>query len=200
MHKFESAIAASNRVLEIWALDKTIQWDVDLRRDVLLKRGNTFRRLGRLTEAGADNAAFLGLAARDPQAGPELIDLGAFYNGGASEDFPGGIQRLAGIDFDFRGWIHLDRRLVQPEVWHLPERVDGIGVERKCRRLHFLHTASLASHLAPTSAGVPEEVFDVPLGVAVGRYIVRYVDGQRVDIPVLHGRDVRDYERRTTRH
>ncbi len=191
--QFDGMLSACNRALEIWERDKPLETDPQLRRELLLRRRFALLQFGRVTEASADNAAGHGLAARDPRAGPQLIDLGARFNGGGAEGFPNGLQRLAGTDFDVRGWIHLDLRRVLPGVNHLPERVDGIRIERPCRRLHFLHTASFASHVPPSASGVRQEVFNVPLGTVVGHYRIHYADGQEVDIPILHGRDVRDY-------
>jgi hypothetical protein len=193
LRQFDAVTLSCDRALEICQRDPFFQADTNLHRSLRLKRGAANRQLGRLAEASADISAAYGIALRDLRAGTNHLDLGAFYNGGGEQGFPNGLQRLAGIDFDVRGWIHLDLRLVWSTRTDLPERVDDIPVGRTCARLHFLHTATLASHLAPGRTGAPEEVFDAPLGVAVGRYVIHYADGEQTDLPILHGRDVRDY-------
>jgi hypothetical protein len=155
-------LPACDRALEICRLDAFFQSDTNLLRSLRLKRGTALRHLGRFTKAGPDIAAALGLPPRDPQTGTNLIDLSAFYNGGGGQDFAKGLQHLAGTDFDLRGWIHLDLRLVWPQRTDLPERVDGIPIQQTCQRLHFLHTATLASHLAPGYWNFPESTPDDP--------------------------------------
>jgi len=193
LEDFDGMLTASHRALESWQNDATIQWDLPLRRDILKRRGDAFRRLGRLAEAAADNAAYHGLPARESGAGPDLINLDSVYNGGDTEEFPGTIQRLAGTDFDFRGWVHLDVRRAIPQAPPLPVRIDGIPVQRKCRKLQFLHTASSASSISVLANHVREEHLNVPLGTAIGYYLIHYTDGQRTQFPIVHGRDVRDY-------
>jgi len=193
IEQWDAMLAACDRTLEIWHREKHFQADRDLRRDTLFKRIIAFRQLGRLAEAGADNTVAWDLPARDSHAGSSLIDLGLFYNGGDRQEFPGRVQRLAGTDFDFRGWIHLDFRGTRPDIKGLPELVDGIPVEQACRRLHFLHTLSHASKTEPGMGGVREEKLRVPFGVEVGHYTIHYADGAQVNIPIVHGRDVRDY-------
>jgi tetratricopeptide (TPR) repeat protein len=191
--QFDILLTTCNHALESWQADPYIQWDVPLRSDILRRRSLAFRRLGRHAEAAADNTAAHGLAGRDSKADPNLIDLGAFYNGGTTEEFPGAVARLANTDFDFRGWIHLDVGLALPQVPPLPKRVDGIPIQRQCRQLHFLHTVGSASRLSPMANGGREEKLNVPFGAAIGYYIIHYSDGQHVEIPIVHGRDVRDY-------
>jgi WD40 repeat protein/tetratricopeptide (TPR) repeat protein len=193
LEKFAAMLTACNHAMESWQADPNIQWDLPLRSDILRRRSLAFRRLGKLSEAAADNTAAYGLAARDSEAGLNLIDLGAFYNGGATEEFPGGIAHLGGTDFDFRGWIHLDPGQALPQAPPLPKRIDGIPIQRQCRHLHFLHTVGAASRISPMANGGREEKLNVPLGTAVGHYIIHYTDGEHVEIPIVHGRDMRDY-------
>jgi hypothetical protein len=132
----------------------------------------------RRAEAISIRFASFNTRARNPPAAATLVDLRPFYNGGEAEEFAGGLQRLAGTDFDARGWIQLD--VSRPEPWNtsLPKRVNGIVIGQRCQRLHFLHTAVW---------------MDLPMGVAIGYYLVHYEDGEVGNIPIIHGRDVRDY-------
>ena len=59
-----------------------------------------------------------------------------------------------------------------------PEAVHGIKVNRTAAKLHFLHGCVDV---------VPEH------GVAVGRYTLHYTDGTTAVIPVVSGRDLRDW-------
>jgi hypothetical protein len=191
--QFEAVRTACNRALESWAEDAGFHWDKPLRSDILGKRALAHRRLGNLAAAATDNLAAYELAARDTNASAGLVDLSAFYNGGADGEFPGEVQRLAGIEFDFRGWIHLDMRRADPRVTHLPERVNDIPIGRPCHRLHFLHTAGHSSALPRDAEGRRAEKFHVPPGTPIGRYLIHYADGSEASVPVLYGRDVRDY-------
>ncbi|MCI0540005.1 MAG: protein kinase [Verrucomicrobiales bacterium] len=190
---WENAIPDLTRALEIGEREGRFVSEPSIRRDILLRRAHAWRQLGRMTEVAADNLSAYELRPRDPHADPRLIDLSAFYNGGAIEEFAGTITNLAGTDFDFRGWIHLDVRRAQPQAPPLPKRINDIPVQRQCRRLHFLHTLSSASYLSRSANGAREEKFNVPLGVAIGQYIIHYADGQHTEVPIIHDRDVRDY-------
>ena len=59
---------------------------------------------------------------------------------------------------------------VQPEV-------DGIPINQKARRLHFLQ----GTHWHPRD------------GLLIGRYVVNYADGTRLSIPIRYGQDVVDW-------
>jgi tetratricopeptide (TPR) repeat protein len=189
---WDAAVVAFTRALEIGDRERRFVTEPRIREEILLNRAAAWRGLGRMAEASQDNLAGCQLTARDPEAEASLIDLSAFYNGGAAEEFPNSVRRLAGTDFDFRGWIQLDVHRVRPES-NLPERVNGIPIGRHCRRLHFLHAAGYTQYRSTGTNGVREEYLNVPFGVAVGHYLVHYADGQQVDIPILHGPDVRDY-------
>ena len=191
--QFDPMLAACNRAMESWNADERFHTDLPMRREILARRALALRHLGRLREAGADNAAALSLPARDPAASKNLIDLGIFYNGGWFEGCPGKVVRLAGCDFDFRGWVQLDYRLVMPEVTDFPERVNDIPIEQLCHRLHFLHTLVWSNYRSRKADDTWEEAFHVRLGSVVGRYVIHYADGQQAEVPINHGRDVRDW-------
>jgi len=56
-------------------------------------------------------------------------------------------------------------------------QVEDIAVDRKVKRLHFLH-------------GTAWQAQD---GMQIGAYIVHYADGTRLEIPIRYGEDVRDW-------
>jgi hypothetical protein len=128
---------------------------------------------------------------RDPQAKPALINLSAYYNaslteswhGGTKNDLaslPTGVQNFDGVDYDVRGIIQLgskDRGGVR-----FPARIDGIKIQQKCARLHFLHSAGFGA--------VTNE------GDEVGRYIVHFATNRmQLEIPIIYGRDVRNWHK-----
>lgn len=106
-----------------------------------------------------------------------LIDLTRHYNGaltqawrgGAASDhlsmLPRGIQTFAGVDFDVRGVVQLNSLRLKERPIRLPERVEGIRVDRRCDRLHFLYAAGARA----------------ADGTFVGHFTVHHVDGQVQD-------------------
>ena len=126
---------------------------------------------------------------RDPTARRELLDLSAFYNalpseswhGGTGNDLAGlptGLQSFGGIDFDVRALVQLGSK--SPSGSKFPLQVKGIKVQQSCRQLHFLHSAGWGS--------VADE------GKQVGSYVVHFAGDQtRLEIPILYGRDVRNW-------
>lgn len=64
----------------------------------------------------------------------------------------------------------------------VPEKVEGIKVGLKLKKLHFLHA---------TGWGTGE--FAVPDGTQIGSYVIHYEDGSTAEVPVKYGVDVRDW-------
>jgi hypothetical protein len=126
---------------------------------------------------------------RDPQARPGLIDLSAYYNAALTEwwhgnskndlaSLPTGVQNFAGVDYDVRGIIQVGSKDRGAE--RFPTRIDGIKIQQKCARLHFLHSAGFGS--------LTDE------GEEVGRYIVHFATNRmQLEIPIIYGRDVRNW-------
>jgi hypothetical protein len=123
---------------------------------------------------------------RDPRAEARLIDLSDFYNASLTNSWQGfssnhlrslpmGLQEFAGIRFDVRGVIQLYGEDI-PAVF--PERVDGIRVNQKCSRLHFLHGAGFRH---PKS------------NARVGSYIIHYANGQIQEFVLIAGKQTLDW-------
>src|SRR5580765_99969 len=85
---------------------------------------------------------------RDSGALARLVDLSEHYNGLLTDawqgfpsnhlaQLPSGLQELGGVPFDVRGVIQL-RGMQVP----FPEKIDGIRVNQKLSRIHFLHAAA----------------------------------------------------------
>ena len=128
--------------------------------------------------------------ARDPATPAELIDLSNFYNASLSEswhggadnylaELPRGIQTLAGTRFDVRGLIQVFG-VPSPTAprFQYPKSVNGIHVHRKLARLQFLHAVEGLS---------PQD------GTTVGHYFIHFANGRRETVPIVFGRDARDW-------
>ena len=146
-----------------------------------------FERQNELPGEGAPGSFVAGTGLPpSPAARSNVIDLTRFYNatfyevwhggmgGNDLSTFPYGVRNLAGVDFDARGIIQV--ALMKPRF---PQRVSGIPIARRCRRLHFLHASSQGYDLRP--------------GLSVGRYVVAYEDGQTQDIPLILGENMADW-------
>jgi hypothetical protein len=59
------------------------------------------------------------------------------------------------------------------------KNVSGIVVGRRCKRLHFLHSAINA--------------FAVVDGTEIGKYVVHYAGGQQREIPIVIGKELADW-------
>ncbi|MBI2927781.1 MAG: AAA-like domain-containing protein [Verrucomicrobia bacterium] len=131
---------------------------------------------------------------RDPQAGAQQLDLTAFYNAALTETWhpsasgtaaagndlaalPRGLQMFGGRQFDTRGVIQLSGRQLEAVGGVFPAEVKGIKVGQRCRAIHFLHGTG----------------WRVENGTPVALFVVRYADGRLQAIPILYGRDVRDW-------
>jgi WD40 repeat protein len=138
---------------------------------------------------------------RDPGTPPELIDLSVFYNASLSApwhpgpsgnhlaELPRGVQTFAGTRFDVRGLVQVTGRPFLEGLEFLqsgptegfisyPKRVGGIPISRKLDRLQILHAV---------------QGEQAPDGTRVGHYLVRYANGRSEEIPIIYGRDARDW-------
>ncbi|MBN2593009.1 MAG: protein kinase [Sedimentisphaerales bacterium] len=127
---------------------------------------------------------------RDLAAEPNQIDLTEVYNAsideawqptesleGLGQDlmaFPAGLRKWDDVLFDARGVIQLCSS--HPDWSKFPQSIE-IPVNRRFYRLHVLHGV----------AYVERE------GVSVGAFQLIYSDGQRREIEIQYGRDVRDW-------
>jgi WD40 repeat protein/serine/threonine protein kinase len=154
-----------------------------------LSRSNILRKQTRLREAAVDIWMARGIPLRDPQAAAEQIDLTFYYNASLSQPWhpgeqksdlsslPCGLQFMVGVWFDVRGLIQVGCESRTGEKY--PLKVAGIGIERGCQRLHFLHAAI--------------NCFLTGNGAQIGSYLVHYANGQCLEIPIVVGQDVADW-------
>jgi hypothetical protein len=130
-----------------------------------------------------------GVPPRDSKTPASLLDLTSNYNALLTDSWHGGdgntlssitpgMQNLGGIDFDIRGILQLSCKPMANS--RFPTQVKGIKVGQKCRRLQFLHSGC---YNAPGQDGEQ---------IAV--YVVHYANNPaRLEIPIVYGRDVRDW-------
>jgi len=92
---------------------------------------------------------------------------------------------LAGIKFKVGdGIIQLGSKAWKDK----PEKVEGIKIDRKVAKLHLLHSTLFGG--GPNKAG--DELF-VEDDTLIGEYRVHYEDKSSEVIPVVYGKDVRDW-------
>jgi hypothetical protein len=123
------------------------------------------------------------LAPRDLNADARVLDLNDYYNalllhltqldpvGRPIALHPQGLTDIDGIPFDIRGLVHLGAKEFPIEFTN---RVDGIPINRKCLRIHFLHGA----------------MFEAPDGSRIASFILDNGQGSALEIPLLYGKDV----------
>jgi hypothetical protein len=130
------------------------------------------------------------IPARDSNAPANLIDLSAYYNAPLTvgwhsppeehndlSELPRGLQIFGGVRFDVRGLIQIGT--TGPNGLPYPDHIHSIPIGRSCQRLHFLHSAA--------QAGTAHK------GDELGSYIIHYVDGGRIEIPIVVGKDLADW-------
>jgi hypothetical protein len=125
-----------------------------------------------------DLRSFANQQLTDSMLATDHNDLSQLLAGAADPQNPE--RTLGGIPFRLGGLVMVGpgetsggdgvRVPVKPEV-------DGIPINQKARRLHFLQ----GTHWHPRN------------GVLIGSYVVNYADGTRVSIPIRYGRDVVDW-------
>ncbi len=97
---------------------------------------------------------------------------------------PRGEQVFGKVRFKVEeGLIQLGSTLVKNK----PEKVEGIVVNRKLRRLHLLHGTGYGAY------GDDDHPFHVKDDALIGEYLVHYEDKTTQTIPIVYGKDVRDW-------
>jgi len=118
----------------------------------------------------------------------QYVDLGSFYNFALSEEIhgkpgnnlpiPSGINNFNGVKFDARGVIQLASN-VSFEKSHIkyPQEITGIPVNRKAKKLCFLHSSAWESIK----------------GTEVVRLVVNYANNQKQIITMRNQIEVEDW-------
>jgi hypothetical protein len=99
-------------------------------------------------------------------------------------ELPRGEQTLAKVKFKIGdGVIQLGSTLLKDK----PAKVEGIAVDRKLTRLHFLHACGFGG------TNDPDNSIYVKDDTVIGAYVVHYDDKTEAKIPIVYGKDVRDW-------
>ena len=188
--KLEAALAACSRADELAETRDEVGWW--LRPMIQPHRAELLRRMGRIDEAGRENLGLLKIPARDPATPAGAIDLSAYYTAtlawtrdpeGAANDLrelPVGHQVFDGTHFDVRGGLLIVGRSAEAEWQTEPARADGIRIQRRLTRLHFLQMAHAESRTTKT-------------GDRIGHYRIHFADGRSVELPIRYNVDTSDY-------
>jgi Tol biopolymer transport system component len=115
-----------------------------------------------------------------PKANQRLTDTFSSDNEGNSlASLPKGEQTLAGVKFQIAdGLLQLGSQLLKER----PDRVEGIQVGKVFARLHLLHATQYGS-----GKGIVAD------DTEIAKYVVHYEDGSTATIPVVYGKDVRNW-------
>jgi hypothetical protein len=94
-----------------------------------------------------------------------------------------GIQKLAGVKFKIgESFMQLGSTMLP----NMPEKFEGIAVNRKLAKLHILHATGWGDAPEGNQAHVDDDT-------VIAKYIINYDDKTNSEIEVVHGRDVRDW-------
>jgi len=178
------ALAACDRAIESVEADRHLTSGE--RRLAWLTRSRLQSRLGNAAAARADRNRAYGLdtPSHDPHTPANLIDLRDFYTASLDADWRAsrfsrhnlsglarGRQVLGGVEYEVQGLVQLSSTLLETRQLHYPQKVQGIQVQQRCRRLHFLHAADSATGYGDT----------------VAIYTVRWADGREEKVPMRYG-------------
>jgi hypothetical protein len=119
-----------------------------------------------------------------PEANQKLVDnLGLGREGNNLASLPKGEQTLEQVKFKIAdGFLQLGSKWLKESR---PDRVDGIKVGKAFARLHLLH----ATLFGNTGAG------GIADDTEIAKYEIYYEGGDTAMIPVVYGKDVRDWFR-----
>ncbi len=130
------------------------------------------------------------IAARDPLASPDQVDLTKFYGTSLNDDWfdhpghdlqdvPEGLQRFGGVLFDVRGLIVLaGTNSLSVSGLALPEAVRGIPVGRKGTAIHFLQASAFVGSAR---------------GLKIGEYVMHYENGEVKTAELIYGENELDW-------
>ncbi len=96
-----------------------------------------------------------------------------------SYEFESPLKTGDGVEFEVAGLVQLAGMGAPGTTGRLPDRVSGIKLERKCQRISFLHAAGPGGRASD--------------GTRIGSYVVRYADGETIEIPIVYGEDLRSW-------
>lgn len=101
------------------------------------------------------------------------------------KSLPRGEQKFKNVTFKVGDkMMQLGSKLVEK----YPDKIEGIKVDAKAAKIHALHACAYGG--GPNTKGTDGHEEE---DVQVGEYRLTYEDGATESLPVLHGRDVRDW-------
>lgn len=113
-----------------------------------------------------------------PNGNQRLDDNFSTLEGNNLAEVPRGLVRLAGTRFQIGERLIRLRGTKPPE---LPATVAGIAINDRFDSLHILQSTMFGN------------AFGINDGTEIGTYTVHYADGSAEHIPIVYGRDVRDW-------
>jgi hypothetical protein len=142
-----------------------------------------------LAAAGDDNVTYLDL---QPQANQKLSDnLGRGLEGNNLAALPKKEQTFQDVKFKVEeGFIQLGSKLLKVEK---PTKVEGIKVGKAFAKLHLLHATGYGNGSVIGEEGMEGDPLFVAEETLIAEYKVHYADGTTETIPVVYGKDVRDW-------
>lgn len=126
---------------------------------------------------------------RSRQANQDLVDLSNYYTASLDDNWlgkpganltplPKGVQVFAEAAFDVRGLVQLaGKPAIEEAGTDFPQAVQGIKINYKGRKLHFLHGTAWSA----------EE------GTKIGEYVLHYANGRTQSVPIVYQQHVRDW-------
>jgi len=115
-----------------------------------------------------------------PKVNHKLTDRFGRIEGNTLASLPTGEQTFAGIRFNVEPEVMLLRSPRVPDP--RPDKFEGIAVNRTARKLHFLQGTIYGN----SNPAISDDT-------AIAEYTIRYDDGSTATVPVVYGRDVRDW-------
>jgi hypothetical protein len=112
-------------------------------------------------------------------------NLGTGREGNNLKELPTGAQTFEGVRFTIgEGLIQLGSKVLDK----MPAKVEGIKVDKTCAKIHLFHATSFGG--GPNQEGTEWFVKD---DTPIGEYRINYEDKSSETIPIVYGKDVRDW-------
>ena len=122
-----------------------------------------------------------------PYANQKLSEgFGTEYTNNTLGELPRGEQRFGDCKYQIgEGLIQLGSTAIKQTM---PERVEGIKIDRKLTKLHIVHATQCGG-----GPNKPGDAWFVEDDTLIGAYRINFQDRSAVIIPIVYGQDVRDW-------
>lgn len=127
-----------------------------------------------------------------PYANQKLTDnLGSGREGNNLANLPKDEQTFEGVKFKIAdGFIQLGSALLKEQK---PDKVETIKVGKKLSKLHLLHATGYGNGQVIGEEGKEGDPLFIADDTQIGEYKLHYEDGTTESIPIVYGKDVRDW-------